>query len=53
MGSGDDVVELASGEWRRRGRLGGWRVDKTMVTWRVGSGDDVGESATGEWRRQW
>ena len=48
MGSGDDVGDLAGGEWRRRGRFGGCRMEMTSDTWRLGSGDEVGE-----WRRRW
>ena len=32
LSNGDDVGHLAAGEWRRSWRLGGWRVEKTMVT---------------------
>ena len=53
MGSGDDVGDLAGGEWRRRGRLGGCRMEMTWDTWRLESGDDVGDLVAGKWRRQW
>ena len=42
MGSGDDVGDLAGGEWR-----------KTWETWQLSNGDDVGHLAAVEWRRSW
>ena len=52
-GCGDRTGDLGSGEWRRRWRLGGCRMEMTLDTWRLGSGDEVGDLATGEWRRHW
>ncbi|XP_044182858.1 uncharacterized protein LOC122963467 [Acropora millepora] len=48
LGSGDDVGDLAAGEWRRHWRLGGWGVETTLETSQMWSGDDVGELAAGE-----
>ena len=61
MWSGDDVVDLAAGEWRRPWRLRVCEVETTLETWWLGTGDDVetwqmwsaddvGDLAAGEWR---
>ena len=51
MGSGEDVGDLAAGEWRRswrrRWRLGGWRVETTLESQRLGSEEDNGNVAGG------
>jgi len=51
LGSGDDVVDLVSVEWRRRWRLSDWGVEtgmETMLeTWRLESGEDTGDLAAG------
>ena len=41
LGSGDDVGDLAAGEWRRHWRLSRCGVETTLETWCLGSGDDV------------
>ena len=47
LGSGDEVGDLATGEWRRRWRLGGWRVETTLESQRLGSEEDNGNVAGG------
>lgn len=47
-GSGDDVGDLTTEEWRQHWRLSDWGLEMTLEIKRLGSGDDVEDLATGE-----
>ena len=40
LGTGDDVGDLAAGEWGRHCRLSCWRMETTLETKWLGIGDD-------------
>ena len=50
---GDDIEDLAAGDWKRHKRLSGWTVKTKNGDLRVGNGDDTGDLRAGDQRRQW
>jgi len=46
LGTGDDVGDLAAGDWRRRWIFSDWGLEMTMETQLLWSGGDIGDLAT-------